>query len=59
MATASEPPPLVVAVLVTGPGHHAGVVPGAVPVTVHVETLAIGLILNLTPEVGSGNLTKQ
>ena len=59
LATAREPPALVVAVLVTGPGHHTGVVPGAVPVPVHVETLAIGLILDLASEVRSGNLTKQ
>ena len=59
LATAGEPPPLVVDVLVTGPGHHAGVVPRAVPVSVHVETLTIFLILDLAPEVRSGNLTKQ
>ena len=59
LAAAGEPPPLVVGVLVTGPGHHAGVVPRAVPVTVHVKTLAIFLILDLAPEIRSGNLTKQ
>ena len=50
---------LVVAVLVTGPGHHTGLVPGAVPVTVHMKTLTTGLILYLTPKVRSGNLTQQ
>ena len=59
LATVGEPPSLVVAVLVTGPGHHTGVVPGAVPVTVHMKTLTTRLILDLTPKVRSRNLTKQ
>ena len=59
LAAAGEPPPLVVGVLVTDPGHHAGVVPRAVPVTVNMETLTIFLILDLTPVVRRGNLTKQ
>ena len=59
LAAAGEPPPLVVGVFVTGPGHHAGVVSRAVPVAVHVETLAIVKILDLASEVWSGNLTKQ
>ena len=57
LATGCEPPPLVVCVLVTWPRHHAGVVPRAVPVAVHVKTLAIVLILDLAPEVRRGNLT--